>query len=115
MTALHPPLPAFASPGGRTFTVAPGEHSSRYDGDPLWSDGWPILFNGVRAGDLYRNLNYGTTADGRPRWQASTRALHWTYAADAPTGIGFDEERGPDPGLERGARDRGVVWRGAAG
>jgi hypothetical protein len=87
---LHPPLPAFTSPGGREFTIADGEHSARYDGDPLWFDVWPILYNGEFAGKLYRDTSYGTTADGAPRWHATTRDLYWSYASDAPTGIGFD-------------------------
>lgn len=88
--SLPPPLASFTSAGGRAFTIAPGEHSARYDGDPLWSDGWAILFDGKPAGRLYRSLRYGTTTDGAPRWHASTRALYWAHASDAPTGIGFD-------------------------
>lgn len=87
---LPPPLASFTSPGGRAFTVEPGQHAARYDGDPCRFDAWLILFNGALAGRLYRSLSYGTTADGAPRWHASTRQLYWLHASDAPTGIGFD-------------------------
>ncbi len=87
---LPPPFNSFQSKGGRTFRINAGEHSERYIDDPLWSDSWPIEFDGKPAGILFRNLNYGLTADGKPRWQASTRALYWSRSVDAPTGIGFD-------------------------
>jgi hypothetical protein len=87
---LHPPLASFSSEGGRTFTVEAGLHSERWEGDPLWNDAWPIRLDGNKAGKLFRNLNYGVTAEGLPRWHASTRELYWSKAGDAPTGIGFD-------------------------
>ncbi len=87
---LEPPIASFTSKAGRTFTVEAGEHSERWPEDPLWSDIWPIHFEGQAAGKLYRNLSYGKTAEGLPRWQATTRELFWTRASDAPTGIGFD-------------------------
>lgn len=88
--SLHAPLASFTSAGGRAFTIAPGTHSERWDGDSLWYDEWPILFDGEPAGKLYRDLKYGVTPSGDPRWHATTRALYWSHAADAPTGIGFD-------------------------
>lgn len=87
---LAPPVASFTSPGGRRFTVARGLHEERFKGDTLWSDKWPILYNGKQAGKLFRNLNYGTGAGGHPRWQATIRELFWTHAAYAPTGVGFD-------------------------
>jgi hypothetical protein len=87
---LDPPVADFKSAGGRSFTAADGQRSERWTGDPLWVDAWPILFDGAEAGTLYRSLSYGTTADGAPRWHASTRKLYWAKASDAPTGIGFD-------------------------
>lgn len=88
---IQPPLTSFVSPGGRTFTVEPGEHWERFPDDNLWHDGFPILFEGKPAGKLYRSESYGRTAKGDPRWQASTRDLFWTAdVRDAPTGIGFD-------------------------
>jgi len=88
--SLVAPIKTFRSVGGREFTVGRGEHEERCKGDPLWSDTWPLLHEGRPAGKLFRSLNYGTTADGAPRWQASTRELFWSKASDAPTGIGFD-------------------------
>lgn len=87
---LVAPVEAFSSVGGRQFTLAEGTHTERYAGDPLWSDQWPILYNGAPAGVLFRSLNYGLGPTGLPRWQASTRKLFWAYAADAPRGVGFD-------------------------
>lgn len=87
---LAPPVQTFTSRGGRQFGVEAGEHDERWEGDPLWSDSWPIVHEGRTAGKLFRNLSYGTGATGAPRWQASTRELFWAKAPDAPTGIGFD-------------------------
>lgn len=88
--ALPPPVESFTSEGGRAFVLGAGEHDERWDGDPLWDDVWPIAFGGVSAGKLIRDLRYGTTADGQPRWRATIRELFWNRAPDAPTGIGFD-------------------------
>lgn len=87
---LPPPITTFTSPGGRVFTVDPGEHEERWEGDPLWNDIWPILYEGNPAGKLIQNTSYGRTSSGQPRWQATTRELFWTMASDAPTGVGFD-------------------------
>lgn len=87
---LKPPMKTFTSKGGRTFTVKRGEHSERFPGDNLWDDTFPVFFEGKPAGKLFRSETYGKTADGKPRWHASTRALYWAKATDAPTGIGFD-------------------------
>jgi hypothetical protein len=89
-TKLSAPANSFLSIGGRRFTLTRGEHLTRSPTDPLWSDHFPILFKGKRAGILIRSLTYGTTAAGKPRWHASTRELYWTHSPDAPTGIGFD-------------------------
>lgn len=89
-TKLAPPVPTFQSRGGREFGVEGGEHDERWEGDPLWSDSWPIVYEGRPAGKLFRSLSYGTGATGAPRWHASTRELYWSKAPDAPTGIGFD-------------------------
>lgn len=88
--SLAPPVQTFTSRGGRQFGVEAGEHDERWDGDPLWSDSWAIVYDGRPAGKLFRNLNYGTGPTGAPRWQASARELFWSKASDAPTGIGFD-------------------------
>jgi hypothetical protein len=56
--------------------------------DQLWSEMWPIHHSDVRAGMLYRSLNYGTTATGKPRWSGMTRDLYW--GAGSPKGIRFD-------------------------
>jgi hypothetical protein len=80
----------FTSPAGRAFTVGPGEHTERWPGDPLWHDAWPILHEGKPAGRLYRDLSYGRTEAGLPRWYATTRELYWAKASDAPIGVGFD-------------------------
>lgn len=80
----------FKSAGGRSFTLGDGVHSSRFAGDKLWSDCWPIFFDGKPAGKLFRNLNYGTTKTGEPRWQATIRELYWKFVSDAPVGVGFD-------------------------
>lgn len=82
---MNPPLDAFPSKGGRRFTLADGAREERWKGDPLWSESWPILLDGEPAGTLFRSDNYGPG-----RWQASTRALYWRKAADAPIGVGFD-------------------------
>lgn len=87
---LAPPVKSFTSPGGRVFTVGKGERDERWKGDPLWNDTWPILRDGKCVGKLFRNLNYGTTDAGKPRWQASLSELRWTTSMDAPTGLGFD-------------------------
>lgn len=84
---MKPPVKEFKSPGNRRFTVGQGEHQGN---ETHWSDVWPILYRGKPAGQLFRNLNYGKTAKGQPRWQASTRELFWSLASDAPTGLGFD-------------------------
>lgn len=89
-TKLSAPVNSFVSVGSRRFTLSRGEHLARSTTDPLWSDQWPILFKGKRAGTLIRDLSYGLTADGKPRWRASIRELYWSRASDAPTGIGFD-------------------------
>ena len=90
MSKVKTPVQSFKTKGGRTFTVGDGTHDERYKGDPLWSDCFPILLDGKPAGKLFWNENYGKTVDGKPRWQASTRELYWSKAADAPTGVGFD-------------------------
>jgi hypothetical protein len=87
---MKPPVATFTSEAGRVFTIDRGEHSERFHGDTLWTDTWPILHEGQPAGKLFRNLNYGKTAAGLPRWQATTRELYWAKASDAPTGVGFD-------------------------
>ena len=87
---LAPPVTSFTSAGGRRFTLSRGVHEERWKGDSLWSDTWRILYEGVPAGKLFRSLSYGTGADGKPRWHATTRELFWGHASDAPTGIGFD-------------------------
>ena len=80
----------FTTPGGRIFTLGRVEHSrERPPRDSFWSDTWRILYEGKPAGSLSRNLNYGTTADGKPRWQGSLRELVWSGPLP-PTGIGFD-------------------------
>lgn len=87
---LSAPINAFTTPGGRRFTLSRGTHSERFAGDTLWGDSFPILYDGKRAGLLFRSLSYGVTKAGKPRWHASTRNLYWTHAPGAPTGIGFD-------------------------
>jgi hypothetical protein len=91
---LKPPLKTFRSKGGRSFSVKEGVHTERWLGDPLWSDSWPIFYKGKQAGKLFRNLAYGTTKKGKPRWQATIRELYWAYATGAPSGpgkgIGYD-------------------------
>ena len=90
--AIKPP-PSFTTPGGRAFTLGRVEHSrERPPRDAHWSDTWPIFYEGKPAGSLWRSLNYGTTADGKPRWQGSLRELVWSGGAGGlpPTGIGFD-------------------------
>lgn len=90
MQKLSAPIVYFKSPKGREFTVGEGIHEERWPGDPLYSDAWPIFYEGEKAGTLFSSLNYGTTTAGLPRWQASTRQLFWSKASDAPTGVGFD-------------------------
>jgi hypothetical protein len=88
---IYAPINSFTSVGGRRLTLSRGERRpERFPGDTIWCDSFPILYEGKRAGLLFRSLNYGRTAKGKPRWHASTRELYWTYAADAPTGVGFD-------------------------
>jgi hypothetical protein len=87
---ISAPVNRFVSIGKRQFTLSRGEHLEHYKNDVHWSDQWPILYQGKRAGILIRSLTYGTTAAGKPRWHASTRELYWTHSPDAPTGIGFD-------------------------
>jgi hypothetical protein len=88
---LSSPINSFTSAKGRRFTLSRGERRpERFPGDTIGYDSFPILYEGKRAGLLFRSLNYGRTAKGKPRWHASTRELYWTYAADAPTGVGFD-------------------------
>lgn len=88
------PPASLESDKGRLFIIGGGEHHERYHGDPQWSQLWPISYDGKPAGKLYCNESYGKTADGKPRWQATTRELYWRYAADAPSGpgvgIGYD-------------------------
>jgi len=74
---------------GRSFTVGRGVHWERYVGDPMWSDTFPILFQGEQAGKLFRSVSYGTTR-GKPRWHASISELRGPHLNDLPRGIGFD-------------------------
>ena len=90
MTTLSPPIEQFTSDKGRAFQVQPGTHEERFPDDKLWVNIFPILFEGEPAGKLFQSESYGRTPEGKPRWHASTRALFWSKAADAPTGIGFD-------------------------
>jgi hypothetical protein len=92
---LPAPLGAFTSPGGRAFDVSPGTRSERWAGDSLWSECWPICHGGVVAGKLFRDLNYGKTSAGEPRWHATIRELYWDTAnglgrLDLGRGIGYD-------------------------
>lgn len=88
--SLPPPLATFTSEGGRTFTVEAGEHVEHFKGDTFWHDTFPLHYEGELAGSLWCSETYGRTAAGLPRWSASTRAIYWAKASDAPTGIGFD-------------------------
>lgn len=72
--------PCFTSPGGRRFTLAPVF---------LSHDEWDIFHKGKRAGSIWRTLNYGTTAEGKPRWSASLKEIVWSGPLP-PTGLGFD-------------------------
>lgn len=87
---MKPPIKAFSSAGGRTFTVKEGTHDERWDGDPLWMKTWPITYKGKPAGKLFQSLNYGTTKSGEPRWHASTREIYWAYVKGEAQGIGYD-------------------------
>lgn len=80
------PARTFRSHGGRTFTVGPVQSTHpHYEGDPHWSDLYPILYNGQPAGKLFRSASYGPD---KP-WSATTRELYWKYAPGV-SGIGFD-------------------------
>jgi hypothetical protein len=84
------PPKSFTSPGGRAFKLGRAEHvKPRYKGDTFWSDTWPIFLNGKEAGAVWRNLTYGTTAEGKPKWSASLTKLVWSGPMP-PTGLGFD-------------------------
>jgi hypothetical protein len=84
------PPKSFKSPGGRVFTLGRIESvEPRFKGDTFWSDTWPIFHKGKEVASISRNLNYGTTAAGKPRWQGSLTKLVWSGPMP-PTGIGFD-------------------------
>ncbi len=84
------PPKSFTSPGGRAFTLGRVETvKPRFKGDTFWSDSWPIFHEGKEVASISRNLNYGTTAAGKPRWQGSLTKLVWSGPMP-PTGIGFD-------------------------
>jgi hypothetical protein len=84
------PPKVVASPGGRRFTLGKVERQKpRYKGDIGWSDTWPVFLDGKEVASLSRNLNYGTTAEGKPKWQGSLSKLNWSGALP-PTGLGFD-------------------------
>jgi len=86
---IKPPS-RFTTSGGRVFTLGPVEHSKeRPPHSSFWYDRRPIFYKGKRAGSLLRNMNYGTTVDGKPRWQGSLNDLRWSGELP-PTGIGFD-------------------------
>jgi hypothetical protein len=78
------------SPGGRKFTLGKVERQKpRYKGDINWSDTWPVLLDGKEVASLSRNLIYGTTDEGKPKWQGSLTKLNWAGGLP-PTGLGFD-------------------------
>jgi hypothetical protein len=84
------PPKVVTSPGGRTFTLGKVEREKpRYKGDIRWDDTWPVLLDGKEVASLSRNLNYGTTPDGKPKWQGSLTKLNWSGKLP-PTGLGFD-------------------------
>ncbi len=84
------PPKSFTSPGGRAFTLGTVETvKPRFKGDTFWSDTWPIFHEGKEIGSISRNLVYGTTTDGKPRWQGSLTKLSWSGPLP-PTGLGFD-------------------------
>jgi hypothetical protein len=74
---------SFLSPGGRRFTIKSHEHEEGRWGP---EDRWVISYGRKPAGTLLRGYPYS----GDTPWSATTRQLYWRYAADAPTGIGFD-------------------------
>lgn len=78
------------SPGGRVFKLGKAERQKpRYKGDIGWSDDWPVYLDGKEVASLSRNLNYGTTPEGKPKWQVSLSKLNWSGPVP-PTGLGFD-------------------------
>jgi hypothetical protein len=84
------PPKAIVTPGGRRLTLGALEREKpRYKGDISWSDNWPVLLDGKEIASLSRNLNYGTTPEGKPRWQGSLTKLRWLGSVP-PTGLGFD-------------------------
>jgi hypothetical protein len=83
---INPPVKRFRSPGGRHFVVRAGEHVEHR---PFWHDVFPIYMQGRRVGTLWRDENYGKTADGHPRWTATTREVCWSGPLP-PLGLGFD-------------------------
>lgn len=66
----------FTSPGGHSFTFRRSERSD------VWGH---IYYDGLPAGQVFN----GATYPGKP-FSASTRALYWRMAGDAPVGVGFD-------------------------
>jgi hypothetical protein len=76
---------AFASAGGRVFTVGRCTRTSRGADDTFWQDCWPIFLDGKQVGQLWRSAAYGPELP----WMATTRELAWSGPLP-PIGLGFD-------------------------
>lgn len=87
-----PPFKTFKSPGGRTFTVAPGERLTRWKGDREWQDNFPVLLDGERAGTIILGFHYDRPP-AAPRWRGSLREISSKLMFDSEAqrrGIGYD-------------------------
>jgi hypothetical protein len=78
---------SFTSPAGRRFTLGRVERTKpRFEGDPFWTDVWPIFMGEKQVGRLWRGAIYGRELP----WGTTTRELCWAEFPLPPLGLGFD-------------------------